>query len=210
MTHSGTWRCPAIVLARSSPWILKPSTSPSLALDLHPVTLLPLWSTAAPLFSRTAAPNLDRHPQPLQGSTASVLDCSGPRSLWSTTAPVLGSSGPRPLRSSTTLVLSPFGPALGFAPLALVFLGSAPSHRNTSARGPLDLNPSDRPPRLDPLGSVPSHRPPRLDIRGSASKARTPPALGVSSPRLDSPALTRDHFGRSGAHPAALLGRSLL
>ncbi len=35
-------------------------------------------------------------------------------------------------------------------------------------------------------------------------------ALGVSGPRLSSAALTPGNFGRSGAHPATLLGRSLL
>jgi len=39
---AGTWRSPAIVLARSSSWLLKPSASLSLAFDLHPVTLSPL------------------------------------------------------------------------------------------------------------------------------------------------------------------------
>ena len=38
-SQRGTWRSLAIVLARSSPWLLKPSASLSLALDLHPVTL---------------------------------------------------------------------------------------------------------------------------------------------------------------------------
>jgi hypothetical protein len=39
---AGARRSPALVFAHFSPWLLKPSASPSLALDLHLVTLLPL------------------------------------------------------------------------------------------------------------------------------------------------------------------------
>ena len=53
-------------------------------------------------------------------------------------------------------------------------------------------------------------RPPqtvRLCFSGASALALP---LGVSDPRLSSAALTPGNFGRSGAHPATLLGRSLI
>ncbi len=71
------------------------------------------WSTAAPLFDRTAAPNLDRSPRPLRSSPR--LRRSSPPPVPSLAASVigpsdsvLGSFGPRSLRSG--LVLDHFSP----------------------------------------------------------------------------------------------------
>ncbi len=109
---AGARRSPALVFAHFSPWLLKPSASPSLALDIHLVTLLPLVCFHACLHAckcvsalllptgiaiprSSAAWSLRHTPVDPRHSAAQALRSLVALVLDPSNAPALGCAGPR-------------------------------------------------------------------------------------------------------------------